>query len=213
MTYEVQTIRNIWAVGRNYEEHAKELGNLPPAPNGKPMIFLKAGTSIVPNGASFELPPFSKDVHHEVEVALQFGSDFKWRALSIAIDLTARDVQNELKSKGHPWTLAKSFRHSCLLGPLIPIDAATDLQNLDFSLHINGKLRQSGNTRDMIHSVENLRHYVLEHFPVSPGDLLLTGTPAGVGPITAGDELEAQVTGLVRAHWRAASPHSSPCRT
>jgi len=201
-------IRNIWAVGRNYADHAKELGNLAPAPADQPMIFLKAGSSIVTNGKSFHLPAFSKDVHHEVEVALQFGDDFKWSAVSIAIDLTARDLQNELKSKGHPWTLAKSFRDSCLLGPLVPLNEGINLQNLDFSLHINGELRQSGNTRNMIHEVEKLRVYVLEHFPVAPGDLLLTGTPAGVGPVRPGDELEAQLGNLLRAHWRAASPLS-----
>lgn len=206
-------IHNIWAVGRNYADHAKELGNLAPAPADKPMIFLKAGSSIVANGETFHLPPYSKDVHHEVEVALQFGDDFKWRALSIAIDLTARDLQNELKSKGHPWTLAKSFRESCLLGPLVPFDRSIDPQNLNFSLHINGELRQSGHTGEMIHSVEKLRLYVLEHFPVAPGDLLLTGTPAGVGPVKPGDVLEARLGNLLGAHWRAASPLSSPSRT
>lgn len=209
MQYNSKEIRNIWAVGRNYADHAKELGNLTPAPQDKPMIFLKAGSSIVANGETFLLPAFSKDVHHEVEIALQFGDDFKWRALTIAIDLTARDLQNELKSKGHPWTLAKSFRDSCLLGPLVPLNERIDLQNLGFSLHINGELRQNGHTRDMIHSVEKLRLHVLEHFPVVPGDLLLTGTPAGVGPIQPGDELEARVADdLVRAYWRAASPLS-----
>lgn len=201
----IRTIRNIWAVGRNYADHAKELGNQAPAPQGVPMIFMKAGSSIVENGATFSLPSFSKDIHHELEIALQFGPDLRWKALSVALDLTARDIQNELKAKAHPWTLAKSFRNACLLGPLVPVSEELDPQNLGFSLHINGELRQKGHTRDMIHPIEKLRLYILDHFPVTEGDLLLTGTPAGVGPLAPNDHIEATAgEGLIKAHWHIA---------
>jgi 2-keto-4-pentenoate hydratase/2-oxohepta-3-ene-1,7-dioic acid hydratase in catechol pathway len=193
-------IRNIWAVGRNYADHAKELGNQAPDATSTPMIFLKAGSSIVFDQSTFALPSFSRDVHHEVEVAVQFGADQKLSGIAIALDLTARDLQNELKAKGHPWTLAKSFRHACLLGPIAPLPGSID--NLEFSLKVNGEIRQQGSTHDMIHSFERLRTYVCERFPVVENDLLLTGTPAGVGPLKAGDRLEAEIRGLTRAAWR-----------
>lgn len=195
-------IRNIWAVGRNYGEHAKELGNAVPTPAGDPMIFLKAGSSIVENGETFRLPHFSQDVHHELEVALRFGPQMEWSEITLALDLTARDVQARLKAQGHPWTLAKSFQSSCPLGPLVSIPAGCDLQNLEFELRVNGAIRQKGHTSDMIHSIENLRRYVLEHFPVVEGDLLLTGTPAGVAALRTGDRIEAKIQGLVEAQWQ-----------
>lgn len=199
-------IKNVWAVGRNYTEHAKEMGNAIPRADAEPMFFLKAGSTIVTDGGTFHLPAFSEDVHHELEIALQFGGDFKFKAITVAIDVTARDTQSKLKSQGHPWTLAKSFRESCLIGPLAGLRSLKmDLQELEFSLKVNGEVRQSGSTRDMIHPIEKLRQYVLERFPVVEGDLVLTGTPAGVGSIKAGDRLEAAIPNLVRASWRAAS--------
>lgn len=195
---------NIWAVGRNYGEHAKELGNQIPAAGAEPMIFLKAGSTIVANGEKFELPAFSNDVHHELEVALRFGPNLDFTEITLALDLTARDVQARLKNLGHPWTLAKSFRASCPLGPFVSITKELNLQNLEFSLRVNGQLRQSGNTKDMIHSAENLRRYVVERFPVQPGDLLLTGTPAGVSALHSGDQLEAELKGLLKASWSVA---------
>lgn len=202
-------VRNIWAVGRNYGEHAKELGNAAPAAAAEPIIFLKAGSSVVSSnddsrGAIFRLPPFSQNVHHEVEIAFRFDSHLEFDALTVAIDLTARDLQDRLKSQGHPWTLAKSFRNACLIGPLIACPQGLDPQNIRFTLKINGELRQSGHTQDMIHSVEKLRRYVTERFPVAEGDLLLTGTPAGVGPVATDDRLEAEIPGLVKANWTAA---------
>jgi 2-keto-4-pentenoate hydratase/2-oxohepta-3-ene-1,7-dioic acid hydratase in catechol pathway len=198
-------IRNIWAVGRNYGSHARELGNQIPSPEAEPMIFLKAGSTIVENGTTFSLPDFSQDIHHECEVAVRFGPNGQFTEISVALDLTARDLQSRLKAQGHPWTLAKSFRDSCPLGPLIPIPPAADLQNLDFELRVNGELRQVGATRDMIHSIEKLRIYVLSRFPVLEGDLLLTGTPAGVAQLMPGDQLQAEIKGFVQAQWKIQS--------
>lgn len=198
-------VRNIWAVGRNYVEHAKELGHaVVSGDSSEPMIFLKAGTCLVEPDASFRLPSFSSDVHHEVEVALRFGPGLRFTEITVALDLTARDIQTKLKTQGHPWTLAKSFQASCPIGRLQKIPDGLDLGRLKFALKVNGEVRQKGHTSEMIHSAEALRHYVIERFPVIEGDLLLTGTPAGVGPLRPGDHLEAEITGLVRASWRVA---------
>jgi acylpyruvate hydrolase len=203
-------IANIWAVGRNYADHAKELGNLVPAPAGDPMVFLKAGSGALGNEAIFHLPSFTQDIHHEVEIALRFNSQLQFSHITVSIDLTAREVQNKLKTQGHPWTLAKSFRESSLLGPIVPLTPGLNLQNLDFSLKVNGELRQSGNTKDMIHNIEKLRQFIVERFPVVEGDFLMTGTPAGVSALKPGDQLEAEIKdlkgpgGSLTASWQVA---------
>lgn len=197
-------IRNIWAVGRNYADHAKELGHAVPSSQGDPMIFLKAGSSVVAHGESFRLPSFSNDVHHEVEVAFRFGANLEFDAVTIALDLTARDLQAKLKANAHPWTLAKSFQASCPLGPLVALPPGLDPAALEFSLEVDGELRQRGSTRNMIHPIAKLRTYVLERFPVVPGDLLLTGTPVGVAQLRSGQKLLARIDGLVQAIWTVA---------
>lgn len=191
-------IQNIWAVGRNYAEHAKELGNAVPE---SPMIFLKAGSSLVSDGGRFALPKFSQDIHHECEVAFKFDQLLQFSEMTVALDLTARDVQTKLKTAGHPWTLAKSFKASCPIGAFVKAPAPGEWQNLKFTFKVNGEIRQSGHTADMIHSVETLRKYVIEHFPVVPGDLLLTGTPKGVGLLKHGDRLEAEIAGFCKGSW------------
>lgn len=201
MSTQAGSIRNIWAVGRNYSEHAKELNNPVPAPTEEPMMFLKSGTSVVENGSTFQFPTFTDDIHFECEIAFRFGENLKLIELTLAIDLTARDVQSKLKEKQHPWTLAKSFKQSCPIGPLVKIPANFDFENIEFTFSVNGEVRQSGNSRDMIHSVQKLSAYVLDRYPVAEGDLLLTGTPKGVGKLAKGDKLVAEIPGLVRASW------------
>lgn len=183
-------IRNIWAVGRNYKAHAKEMGATIPT---KPMIFLKAGSTAV-SGRDVPLYPGSKDIHHELEIALRFGSmsdalGLRFDGAGVALDLTARDLQAELKANGHPWTLAKSFRASCPISPMTAI--AETVPHFKFEMKVGDELRQRGNTRDMIFDFETLRTYVLQNFPVEPGDLLLTGTPEGVATLRAGDKVTA----------------------
>jgi len=196
---------NIWAVGRNYQDHAKEMGLTMVERPAEPMIFLKAGSSTVVPGSEIVLPSWSSEIHHEVEVALRFDEKLNFSHLTIALDLTARDQQTKLKQLGHPWTLAKSFRHSCPLGAPVPIEKIPNgwqgFQVLQFSLQVNGQRRQSGSPADMLFSAEELRTYLISRFPVTPGDWLLTGTPAGVGPIKAGDQLEAEISGVVKASW------------
>jgi acylpyruvate hydrolase len=121
--------------------------------------------------------------------------------MTLAVDLTARDIQEKLKAKGHPWTLSKSFRSACLVGPMVKIPLGFDPHACEFTLKNNAVLRQHGRSSEMIHSVESLRQYVLKHFPVVPGDLLLTGTPAGVSALQPGDQLEVEIPGLLKANW------------
>jgi 2-keto-4-pentenoate hydratase/2-oxohepta-3-ene-1,7-dioic acid hydratase in catechol pathway len=195
-------IRNIWGIGRNYADHAKELGNAAPAKGSdEPLVFLKAGSSVVLPGHAIRLPTWSRDVHHEVEVAVRFGHGLKLAQYAVALDLTARDAQSRLKASGQPWTLAKSFTDSCPLGPLHPIDEGLDLQALDFWLDVNGERRQTGSTREMAFSVAEIAHYVRARFPVEEGDLLLTGTPAGVGALRPGDRIAAGLQGRGTVAW------------
>lgn len=192
-------IRNIWAVGRNYAEHAKELGNEVPT---EPLIFLKAG-SCASTEREIVLPDFAAgDLHHELEIAYEFAADLSFRSMSLALDLTDREAQNKLKAKGSPWTLAKSFKGACPLSASVPFTPGA----LTLELKINGQTRQKGSTEQMIFSPDVLRKYVLKRYPVHAGDLLLTGTPAGVGPLRAGDELVATLCDgdehrLIRAQW------------
>lgn len=191
-------IQNIWAVGRNYADHAKELGNEVPS---EPMLFLKAGSSATLAAKEIHLPEWATEIHHEVELALQFDENLQIDEACIALDLTERNKQNQLKSKGHPWTLAKSFKESCPLSSFFAVGDLEDLKNLEIILKINGEIRQKGNTAQMIFGYEKLIDFVRLHFPVIPGDLLLTGTPAGVGPIRRGDVLEAEIVGKIKHIW------------
>ena len=138
-------IQNIWCVGRNYAEHAKELGNaVPNSATEEPMIFLKAGSTVVMNDGRFALPKFSQDIHHECEVAYKFDQHLQLTEMTLALDLTARDVQAKLKTAGHPWTLAKSFKASCPIGPFVPAQ-------FDVSIHFQGEWRNSANWPDLRH--------------------------------------------------------------
>jgi acylpyruvate hydrolase len=213
---------NIWAVGRNYREHAKEMGAAVPT---KPMIFLKAGSTVL-REENVRLWRGSEDIHHEIEIALRFEnqpkpqSDLQFDAVALALDLTARDLQERLKADRHPWTLAKSFIGSCPMGPIMQIDfgprvgravraaAESDLSapaksedskapesdrelEFEFEFSVNGQVRQHGHTKDMVFGFDALRRYCLECFPVEPGDWLLTGTPSGVSRLLPGDRAEA----------------------
>ena len=188
-------IRNIWAVGRNYQAHAKEMGAATPT---KPMIFLKAGSSVVMD-QKVSLFPGSNEIHHEIEIALRFGArpELHFDAVALALDLTARDLQAELKAQGHPWTLAKSFRESCPMSSAVEFSGP--VPHFEFELSVNKKIRQRGRTQDMIFDFEKLRAYVLSSFPVEPGDWLLTGTPEGVARLEKGDHAQASARAVSAA--------------
>lgn len=187
----------IIAVGRNYIDHAKELNN--PVPE-KPVIFLKPDTAVLKDNKDFYYPEFSKDVHYEVELVLRVCNEGKhvskkfahkyYDAIGLGIDFTARDLQSELKAKGLPWELAKAFDHSAVVGELITKEQINDLQNLNFSLQKNGEIVQEGNSKDMIFDFDSLITFVSQYITLRKGDLIYTGTPAGVGPVQIGDKLE-----------------------
>jgi 2-keto-4-pentenoate hydratase/2-oxohepta-3-ene-1,7-dioic acid hydratase in catechol pathway len=185
----------IICIGRNYGLHAKELGNEIP---DKPVIFCKPDTALLKNNDDFYLPSFSKDVHYEAEIVVkidkagksilpQFASRY-YSQITLGIDFTARDVQNELKSKGLPWELAKAFDYSAVIGNFIPINKP--IQDLHFHLLKNGNKVQNGHTGDMLFNVDQIISFVSEYFTLKTGDLIFTGTPAGVGPVAIGDNLK-----------------------
>ncbi len=196
-------IGKILCIGRNYAEHIKELGNEPPE---APVIFMKPATSVIGDGGTIAIPPYSRDCHHEAELALLIGLEGKAippaealeyvAGYGVAIDLTLRDVQAELKKKGLPWDIAKGFDTACPLSAFVPAARIRDPQDLQIRLTVNGETRQDGNTRMMIHPVAAIVSYVSAIFTLEPGDVILTGTPAGVGPIHSGDRLVAEIPGV-----------------
>ncbi len=188
----------IFCVGRNYAEHAKELGNaLPEAP----VIFMKPESALLAPGTNFEYPSFTSDLHYEIELVLRIGKTAKnilaanalscVDAITVGIDFTARDVQAGLKSKGLPWEKAKAWDNSAIVGEWKPFNAEANADGGEilFSLTKNGEKAQSGTTQDMIYSFETLLEHISGYFTLSPGDLVYTGTPAGVGPCLPGDTL------------------------
>lgn len=192
----------IICVGRNYSDHAKELNNPVPA---EPVIFLKPETAKIPGGQPFFIPDFSQEIHHEIEVVYRIGkngknidSKFAYRyvdAITIGIDFTARDIQQKCKEKGLPWELAKSFDHSAPVGLFIDLNQGDVKKNVDFHLEVNGEIRQKGNTSEMLFPVTSIISFVSRYITLKKGDLIFTGTPAGVGPVKKGDVLRAFFNG------------------
>lgn len=186
----------IFCVGRNYSEHAKELGNTVPE---SPVIFSKPDTALLRNGEPFYLPDFSRDVHHEAELVIRICKPGKkirekfarnyFNEIGFGIDFTARDLQLKLKEKGLPWELAKGFDGSAPLGDFISVEHS-DLSDIHFHLTRNGQVVQQGSSSQMIFSFEQIVSFVSQYFTLKTGDLIYTGTPAGVGPVSAGDKLE-----------------------
>ncbi len=186
----------ILCVGRNYTEHAKELGNAVPE---NPVIFSKPDTALLKNGEPFYHPDFSSDIHHEVELVIKISKMGKkiqpkfarnyFNEIGLGIDFTARDTQSKLKEKGLPWELAKAFDGSAPIGEFINVEGK-DLSNINFSLKKNGEVVQQGNTSQMIFPFEEIVSFVSQYFTLKVGDLIYTGTPAGVSKINIGDKLE-----------------------
>ena len=185
----------IIAVGRNYAEHAKELNNIIPT---EPVIFLKPDTALLKNNQAFYHPDFSENIHHEVEVIVKICKEGKYiqekfahkyfEEVGLGIDFTARDLQSRLKEKSLPWEIAKGFDNSAPVSNFIPIEDL-NVHHLNFKLLINAELRQKGNTVDMIFSIEKIIAFASQFFTLKKGDIIFTGTPAGVGKINIGDHL------------------------
>jgi len=187
----------IICVGRNYAKHIEELENEVP---DEPVIFLKPDSARLTGSMPFFYPDYSNDIHYEAEIVLKVGRNGKHiqerfahdyiSEVTIGIDLTARDVQSRLKAKGLPWELAKGFDYSAVVGEFIPFSEIDDIQNQDFSLMKNGELVQEGNTRMMLFPIARLIAFISKFFILKQGDLIFTGTPAGVGPIAIEDRYE-----------------------
>jgi acylpyruvate hydrolase len=191
----------IFAIGRNYAEHIKELNNERP---DEPVIFTKPDTAVLRNNAPFYYPEFSKDVHYETELVLRVCKEGKniqekfagkyYDSIGIGIDFTARDLQQKAKEKGLPWDIAKGFNGSAPVSDkFLPVDAFSDLKNINFSLKLNGEIKQQGNTSLMLFGFDYIISYLSKFFTLRTGDFIFTGTPQGVGPVKVGDTLTAYI--------------------
>lgn len=190
----------IIAIGRNYIDHAKELNN--PVPES-PVIFMKPDTALLKDNKDFYYPEFSSDVHYECEVVFRICNEGKhvsqkfahkyYDAVGLGIDFTARDIQSKHKEKGLPWELAKAFDHSAVISNLISKEEFENLSDINFSLKKNEEIVQVGNTKDMIFDIDTLIVYISKFITLRKGDLIYTGTPAGVGPILIGDKFEGYI--------------------
>jgi acylpyruvate hydrolase len=198
-------IGKIVCLARNYAEHARELGNETPA---APVLFMKPASSVIGDGEAVRIPSYSQECHYEVELAVLIGKQARnvttERALEcvagfgVAIDMTLRDVQNSLKAKGLPWEIAKGFDTSCPLSDFVPAAAVADPHALNLKLAVNGEGRQNGTSSDMINRIPQIIAHISGIFTLDPGDVILTGTPAGVGRVAAGDVMTAEIVSVGR---------------
>ncbi len=199
-TKQTYVARKILCLGRNYPEHAKEMKAETPT---TPVVFLKPSSALIHDGSKVVIPPFSHDVHHEVEMVVLIGKEGKnipraaaldhVAGYGVGLDMTLRDVQAEAKKKGLPWTVAKGFDTSAPVSSFVSKERVRDPHSLDISLKVNGQVRQHSNTRNMIFRVDDVIAYLSTVFTLEEGDLIFTGTPEGVGPVVAGDTLFAEL--------------------
>lgn len=200
-------VARIFCIGRNYAAHIEELGN---APDSACVVFMKPVSAVVRPGEPIRLPRGRGEVHHEAELVVSLtggGSDipvesaYEWIAgLTLGLDLTLRDLQTQLKNKGQPWELAKAFDGAAPLGEFRPY-LDQDLQALNFECRVNGQLRQSGDTSLMLYPVLRLISILSQTWALQPGDVVYTGTPAGVGPLVPGDTVELQGARIGQWRW------------
>lgn len=192
------TVGSIFCIGRNYAKHAHELGNAVP---DEPMVFLKPASSLIGDGGAIYLPSSSNDVHHEVEMVIAIGKQGKnipkdnaleyIAGYAIGIDVTARDIQQKAKDRGHPWSVAKGFDTFAPLSKFKRASSTTRWENINLELRVNNEQRQKGNTKHMIFPVGELIAHLSTIFTLRPGDMIFTGTPEGVSRIDEGDKIEA----------------------
>lgn len=192
----------IFCVGRNYADHAKELGNDVP---DEPVIFMKPKSALLQPHTPFYYPEFTNELHYEAELVLRISKNGKYiqekfankyyDAITVGIDFTARDIQEELKKKGLPWEKAKAWDNSAVVGKWKPVAELKNKKEIAFSLQKNKETAQNGNSKDMIFHFDNIVSYISNYFSVNIGDLIFTGTPKGVGEVVVGDELELFLEG------------------
>lgn len=187
----------IFCIGRNYVDHAKELGNQVPS---EPLVFMKPPTALLKDNKDFYYPSFSENIHFEVELVIkikkngrsiqpQFARGY-YDEIGLGIDFTARDIQEKAKAKGHPWEKAKAFDFSAVISDFIPLETSALETGIEFHLEKNGEEVQVGTSKDMLFDINTLICHLSRYFTLQTGDLIYTGTPAGVGPIKIGDKLE-----------------------
>jgi 2-keto-4-pentenoate hydratase/2-oxohepta-3-ene-1,7-dioic acid hydratase in catechol pathway len=190
----------IICIGRNYSAHAQELKNEVPT---EPVFFMKPDTALLKENAPFYYPSFSKDIHYEIELVVKISKNGKtilpqfahkyYEQITVGIDFTARDLQQQCKEKGLPWEKAKSFDQSAVVGQFISINSLPHKDNVNFSLLLNNNLVQQGLSSQMLFSIDQIVAYISGFVTLKTGDLIYTGTPAGVGPIKIGDRLQAKI--------------------
>ena len=190
----------IICIGRNYIDHIKELSNQKPM---NPVVFLKPDSSVIAKNQNFIIPSFSNEIHHEVELVIKINKVGKhidksfshkyYDEIGLGIDFTARDIQNNLKEKGHPWEKSKAFDNSCMVGKFLKKEKLEDISKIEFSLIKNNELVQSGRSNDMLWKIDELISYISQYFTLKIGDLIFTGTPSGVSKVESGDILEGYI--------------------
>lgn len=210
-------VRRIYCVGRNFADHAREMGATAPASKaerGQPVFFLKPADAVVTGGADVPYPSGTRDLHHEVELVVALGKDAPAGVLAlqdadalifgygVGLDLTRRDLQGAAKAKGLPWDIGKGFDHSAPISDLVPAGEVAALQTRSLALQINGQTRQHGALTDLIWDVPDILHELSKLFALKAGDLVFMGTPAGVGPMVAGDTFEATLEGVAELRGR-----------
>jgi fumarylpyruvate hydrolase len=200
-------VRRVYCVGRNYVEHAKEMGHTGREP---PFFFLKPGDAVVPvpegETGSIEYPPQTQNLHHEIELVVAIGvggKDIKAAdaaqhiyGYAVGLDMTRRDLQNEQKKLGRPWEIGKAFEQSAPVGTIVPKAQTGELTTGAITLHVNGALKQQGDLADLIWNVNETIEHLSAAWTLAPGDLIFSGTPAGVGPVVRGDLMEGAVAGV-----------------
>jgi 2-keto-4-pentenoate hydratase/2-oxohepta-3-ene-1,7-dioic acid hydratase in catechol pathway len=199
-------VRRIYCVGRNFADHAKEMGAT--VDRGNPVFFMKPGDAVVAGGGRVPYPPGTRDLHHEVELVVALGRDATGViavddapslvfGYGVGLDLTRRDLQANAKAKGLPWDTAKGFDHSAPASELVPVAAAGDVFARTLSLHVNGELRQQAPLDTMVFTVAEVLHELSKLYALKAGDLVFMGTPAGVAALVPGDHFRAEVGGLL----------------
>ena len=214
-------VHRIYCVGRNFADHAREMGASVPASKaerGQPVFFLKPADAIVVDGADVPYPPGTRDLHHEVELVVALGQDAPAGELAagdagalvfaygVGLDLTRRDLQGAAKAKGLPWDTGKGFDHSAPVSELVPAALVADLGSRSLALQVNGATRQQGSLQDLIWDVPDILHELSKLFALKAGDLVFMGTPAGVGPLQPGDDFIATLEGVAELHGRITAP-------
>ena len=193
----------IICIGRNYIDHIKELSNQKPL---NPVVFLKPDSSVIAKNQNFIIPSFSNEIHHEVELVIKINKVGKhidksfshkyYDEIGLGIDFTARDIQSNLKEKGHPWEKSKAFDSSCMVGNFLKKEKLEDISKIQFSLKKNNEIVQSGCSNDMLWKIDELISYVSQYFTLKIGDLIFTGTPSGVSKVESGDILEGYISSI-----------------